>query len=141
MQSGIENHNALRAGERYHAFLRQIVRKVKVDYKELPLEYTLSFAVHAMNNTAGSNGLSPTLLLFGVVPRIPIVPSQLPDQRRRMKAWKTARTEIMKHIAKVRLSEERRRNVPAAANNDIRAGMKVLFYREMPVNELTGRST
>ena len=125
------------AGEKYYAFLRQIFRKVRAEYNELPLEYTLSPAVHAMNNTAGSNGLSPTLLVFGEVLRIPIVPSELPDQRRRMKALNTVGAETMKHIAMVRLSEARRRNIPAAADNDIRAGMKVLFFREMPVNEGT----
>lgn len=37
----------------------------------------LSIAVHAMNSVAGPDGLSPILLVFGIVPRIPVRPADL----------------------------------------------------------------
>eukprot|EP00171_Calliarthron_tuberculosum_P018035 IDg18035t1 len=70
--SGVESHSALGAGERYHEFLRQVYRKVKAEHSRISADDCLSLAVSAMNNTAGKNGLTPTLLLFGVPPQFPL---------------------------------------------------------------------
>ena len=83
-----------------------------------------------MNETAGPNGLCPTLLVFGVVPRMPLSTIDLPNQRERMRALKTARMEMVKQVAKSRLSTAKNRNVPAAADSEIKAGNEVFVYRE-----------
>lgn len=130
--SGVQSHNAIGVGERYHSFLRKIYTKVRRSHpKALPAQ-SLALAVKAMNDTAGSHGLVPTLLVFGVVPRIPIVPTELPDQVARMKAMHAARKEMATITAKSRIDTARRMNVPAASGSDLAIGMEVLVYREKP---------
>lgn len=90
-QSGVESHNTLAAGERHHAFLRTIYRKVRADHLSLPQAAALSTAVPAMNQTTSPRGLVPTLLVFGIVPRMPVAPMSLPAQRERMQAIVAAR--------------------------------------------------
>ena len=131
-ESGIESHNAIGSGERYHAFLRKIYKKVRAELINVSKDYALSLAVKAMNETAGPNGLSPILLVFGVHPRMPLPTTDLPEQRERMKALKLARSEMVKAIARSRLATAKRSNVPAASDSLIKSGMEVLVYREGP---------
>ena len=49
-----------------------------------------------------------------------------------------ARSEMVEHIEKSRLSSARRMKVLKAVENDINVGMEVLLYREKPVNTWTG---
>ena len=46
--------------------------KLKVEYPSLNETTRLSLAVQGLKNTAGPEGLIPTLLVFGMVPEIPI---------------------------------------------------------------------
>lgn len=41
-ESGVESHNALGVGERYHSFLRQIYRKVRAEHPTVAQDYALS---------------------------------------------------------------------------------------------------
>ena len=70
--SPIESHNSLTVGERYHDPLRRIYRKVRHDFPTLSESLALSLANKAMNDTMGPEGLVPTLLVFGIVPRLSI---------------------------------------------------------------------
>ena len=128
--SGIESHNALGAGESYHHFLRRVYQRVQAQYKSIDAEDCLCLAVHALNCTAGPNGLSPILLVFGVTPSIQLGVKDLPEHRKRMSAMKLARDEMTRLTAKLRLSEAVKRRVPVAADSDILIGSSVLFYRE-----------
>lgn len=141
IESGIESHNALGSGERYHAFLRQIYRRVRADHPTLAAEHALSLAVSAMNNTAGPAGLVPTLLVFGIVPRTAISPVDLPAQKVRLEAMRTARDEMRRTVARARLRAALRMRVPRAADADVAAGMAVLVFREKPVNSWVGPYT
>ena len=114
-ESGVESHNALGEGERYHSFLRQIYRKVCAQFPAASKEYALSLSVKSRNETAGQNGLCPLLLVFGVLPRMLLSMMDLRKQRDRMKALKLARLEMSKQVAKERLSKARNSNVPAAS--------------------------
>ena len=136
--SGVESHNALGVGERYHSFLRQIYRKVRAQHPEIPTEYALSLAVKAMNDSAGPKGLVPTLLVFGVMPRIPIVPMALPVQVQRMKAMLKARDEMTTIIAGSQMKKALRSNAPGAAMADIPIGSEVLVYKEKPIDKWVG---
>ena len=136
--SGVQSHNALGVGERYHSFLRQIYRRVRHDHPNLDKTYTLSLSVKAMNDTAGYHGLVPTLLVFGVMPQIPITPVDLPNQMVRMRAMARTRKEMSCVIAKEKISKALRMNVPTAALNDIAIGSQVLVYREKPENRWVG---
>jgi len=75
INSGIESHISLGAGEWYHSMLRQIFRTVRMDHASIHLDSSLSLAVWAMNHTAGPAGISPQLLVLGVNLRMPVKPT------------------------------------------------------------------
>lgn len=130
--SGVESHNAINSGERYHSYLRSIFERVRNEHNELDNDDILSIAVKACNDTAGPNGLVPTLLVFGVMPRFPLNPIDLPDQVERMRAMESARMEMAQVISKTRLDTALRSNVPTAADQapNIMIGSEVLVFRE-----------
>jgi len=119
IESGVESHNSLGAGERYHAVLRNIYRRVKRDHPDAPLEVVLALTVSAMNQTMGPHGLVPTLLVFGLIPRIPVSPLRLAAQLDRMRAADTARKEMRAQVARARLRVALRDRVPAASDADL----------------------
>lgn len=92
----------------------------------------LSIAVKLCNDTAGINGLSPTLLVFETVPQIPIVPKELPKQSKRLKAMRSTRSEMTRAIAADRIRTALTRNVPTAADNERNEGGEVLMLHEKP---------
>lgn len=141
VESGVESHNALGAGERYHAFLRQIYRRERSTYPRLPKDEALMLAAWGMNQTAGTHGLTPTLLVFRIHPRMPVAAVDLPTQRERARATATARAEMARHVAKARLSLSLRARVPRAADETLRAGTLALVYREKPKDEWVGPFT
>lgn len=130
--SGVESHNALGEGERYHSYLRHIYNKVKAEHTNIDPAYVLQLAIKALNDTAGPKGLVPTLLVFGALPRTPIEPTELPGQIQRMEAMKTSRKEMAAIMAQCRVNQALRSQVPAAAMSDIVMGSEVLVFRESP---------
>lgn len=112
----------------------RVSTRIRLDTPNVPIEEALSLAVNPMDSTTGPQGLSPILLVFFIVPRMPTRPSDLAKQRQGMEALAKARREMTKIMVKRKISDARRMNVPRAAENDIRTGMDVLFYRERPVN-------
>ena len=91
-----ENQNSLGLCERYHAPIRRIFNKLKIDFPSMGKKQCLSLATHAVNNTAGPDGLTPTVLLFGTTPRIPLahLENMRVDQKARFKAMEMARKEM-----------------------------------------------
>ena len=63
----VEAYNLIRLVERYHASLQQAYKVISTDMAGSGLDRNqiLQMAVKAVNDTAGSNSLVPTLLLFG----------------------------------------------------------------------------
>jgi hypothetical protein len=92
--SPIESHNSLSIGERYHGPLRRIFRKIRYDHPDFAISLALSFSTKAVNDTTGPEGLIPSLLVFGIVPRLPIPGQELPNQPERMDALASALAEI-----------------------------------------------
>jgi len=136
--SGIEAHNSLGVGERYHAFLRQIYRRVRMEHPRMMPGAALSLSVAAMNTTAGPRSLVPTLLVFGVIPRAPMLPLPLPAQRDRMQAVVTARKEMEAVVAKARVRVALATPVPTGLQRVLDPGGRVLVYREPPVDQWVG---
>lgn len=90
--SGVESHNALVNSERYHDYLRNVYRKILDDIPKLNGSDVLSLAIKSVNYSAGRSGLFTTLLVFGVLTRLPIYPKDLPYQRDLMRAMLLTRT-------------------------------------------------
>ncbi|PXF45776.1 hypothetical protein BWQ96_04443 [Gracilariopsis chorda] len=97
--SGVESHNSLRLGERYYEPLRRIYRKLRHDGPELDKAGIFRLALKAMSDTVGPEDVVPSYLVFGSLPKFPAVNTLLPDQRRRMKALESTRTEYASIVA------------------------------------------
>lgn len=92
--SGVEAHNSLGAGEVLHHPLRQIYKKVQNDHPGIQKTMLLRLATEAMNDTMDENGLVPSLLVFGITSRFPIISTEFPRRRngwnyllRRKRKW------------------------------------------------------
>ena len=83
-----------------------------------------------MNDTCGPEGIVPSLLVFGAVPRMPFGASDLPEQNERMQAIALARSEIETVVARLRITNALKRKVPPAATTMTTPGSQVLVYRE-----------
>lgn len=137
-QSGIEHHNAIGTGERYHAYLRRIYNKVRMESPSLSSRMALSLSVKATNDTAGPSGLVPSLLVFGVMPRLPVRHAAIPYHTKRMRAAISARKEMTEVISKRRLDYALQHRVPAEADALFSPGDEVLMYREKSVAKWVG---
>jgi hypothetical protein len=56
-----------------------------MEYPSVTAELRLALSVKAMNDCVGPEGLVPSLLVFGVMPRLPDLPRQIPSQIGRFK--------------------------------------------------------
>lgn len=68
--SGVELHNSLGVGERYHSTLRRVYNKVQEDHIRITEETALRMAIKVSDDTAGPTGLVPTLYVFGSMPAL-----------------------------------------------------------------------
>ena len=66
----IEAHHSIRKVERYHALLRRAYKILRSEDSSASPEASLQMAIKAINDTAGPDGIIPTLLVFGAYPRI-----------------------------------------------------------------------
>ena len=66
----VEAHWSIGLVERYHQPLRRAYEIIKTESPDTPREMTLQIVVKAVNDTAGPDGLVPTLLVFGAYPKI-----------------------------------------------------------------------
>lgn len=71
------------------------------------------------------------LFVFGVVPKMLDGFSDLPEQRQRMLALKSKRSEMVKSVAKAWLHTSLKKKVFIEADKDIKIGSHVLLYREI----------
>ena len=95
--SGVESHNSLGVGERYHHFLRRVIRKVRSPDSDISFNDALGLAMKAMNDTAGPKGLVPSLRVIDVMPRTLLADfDYLPCQFQRMNVMQVARKEMSK---------------------------------------------
>lgn len=67
-----QSQSSLSICERYHSIIRKVYNKLKEDFPTQKKHHRLSLAVHAANNTAGPEGLTSSILVFGAVLRIPL---------------------------------------------------------------------
>ena len=129
--TGTEGHNSLGACDTYHAILRRIYQPVRADQNTLPPDLCLSVAVNAVNDTVGPHGLCPTLLVFGVIHKMPdVTPNAVPAQQQRLRAMVTARAEYEKYFGRALVNRGLRSIPPPAADRKYMSGDYVYVYRE-----------
>ena len=93
-----QSHSSLALCERYHSLFKRVYRKLKDEDPAQDRHQRLALSVHAVNSTADPDGLTPTILVFGAVPLIPLpdCSSLPPDEKARFKAMRLARKEMEK---------------------------------------------
>jgi hypothetical protein len=129
--TGTESQFSLGVGERYHCPLRKVYQRVRAENPYVPISSCLAAAIFALNSTSGPEGLIPSLLGFGMIPKLPS-PSiaQLQSQHRRFKMLKAAREEYAAIVAKLRVKYGLITRHPDAANHVYNIGDSVYVYRE-----------
>jgi transposase InsO family protein len=130
----IEAHNSIGLVERYHGPLRRAYDVITEDLKgtSVTKEIVLQMAVKAVNDTAGPNGLVPTLLVFGAYPRMTELDPPAPSITVRARAI----TKAMAEVARLRVDRQiadalRQRNGPQTDQvRHLPLNSKVLVWRE-----------
>lgn len=127
--SAVEIHNSLGAGERYHHPLRRIFNKIRYGEPTIDPHMALKVSVKAIIDTMNSDGLVPSLLVFGVLPLFPPVNATLPIQQERMRSLQIARMEMETIPAEIRLRRALLSNLPAASSIPLYSDQEDLVYR------------
>ena len=98
----------------------------------MPRETRLSLAVHAVKNTAGPDGLTPTVLAFGATPRIPLPNSDsLPySEKSRLEAMRIERKEMETITAQRRIKAALKYRHVLYSHPSFKFGNKVRIWRE-----------
>lgn len=126
----IESRSSLGVGERYHGPLRKIFCKIKIDYDQVDKKVLLALANQPMNYTFGPEGMVASLLIIGVVPRMPSVHSMVTEKRRRMEAIAMAQVEMEAITSDLRVRTGLRKRTTVSKASNILPGMQVLIYTE-----------
>jgi hypothetical protein len=107
-----------------------VFRKISFEHPKLSPELRISIAVKAMNDTAGPDGLFPSLLVFWAFHRPPEVQKEFPAQRARLKAMLTTSAEYEHFFSTERVLRGLRKQVNPAADRTYSPGYHVYVYRE-----------
>ena len=121
----VEAHKSVGLVERYHAPLRRAYQILcdELQEEKTSKEAILQMAVKAVNDSAGPNGIIPTLLVFGAYPRMTEDDSPSPSVAKRAKAIHQAMKEV-RH-----LHAERQVNEALAMRN----GPSILSTLSLPL--------
>lgn len=84
-----------------------------------------------MNDTKGPSGLVPSYLVFRMLPRYPALNTQLPMQQERMRAVKTARSEMASVTVELWIKQALLSRPPAASSVVYAPGYMVSIYMEV----------
>jgi hypothetical protein len=92
----VEAHNSIGLVERYHGPLRRSYEIICEELKDehIDKDMILQMAVKAVNDSAGPNGLVPTLLVFGAYPRLTEMDPPSPSVTKRAEAIRAATKEV-----------------------------------------------
>lgn len=131
-EAPVESAQTMSIVERYHKPLRRafeiIKEEINADNTEFSKAMVLQMAVKAVNDTAGYDGIVPTLLVFGALPRLTEMDPPAPSVVKRAAAIKKAMEEVSKLRAKRQVAGAlRTRNGPIT--EDLPIGSDVLVWR------------
>ena len=131
----VEAHNSIGRVERYHLPLQRAYTIIAEELKGINgvnKEMILQMAVKAVNDTAGPNGLVPTLLVFGAYPRMAKLDPPAPSIAVRSKAIEKAMAEVSKLRIDRQITDAlRQRNGPQTDRiHELRINSRVWVWRE-----------
>lgn len=128
--SGVESHNSIGVGGKYHDPLRRVFKNFIDDVPLMEKETALRLTLKWCNDKHGPNGLVPTLLVFGTMPTLPIPNSKSLRQKERMAALKTSKDEMERISVEQNILRALRSNLHPAAIYNIQPGDLVRVFRE-----------
>ena len=127
--TGVEAHSSLGLGERYHQPLRQTFRKIMAAHPKTPPARALAASLKAMNDTLGPEGLVPSALVIREFPPV-FTNSEAPAARltlrERASVAQSARKEMGKIMAEMRVRRALHHRTPSAADRFYQPGDQVL---------------
>src|SRR5271154_2301917 len=92
----VEAHWSVGLVERAHPALQRAYQIITEECPDIQKELALQMAVKAVNDTAGLNGLVPTLLVYGAYPRMSNLDPPAPSVTECATAIQKAMAEIVK---------------------------------------------
>lgn len=134
---GIEVQNALGTWEHYHSYLRKVFKCILDEEPNMSRHHKLRLAFKSANETTGTVELVPTLLVFGVQPRMSVIIRQFPNYWKQFNEIKLARQK-MEFVSASYVKRALTTPVPATVNREITIGDRALIFREKNTNEWTG---
>jgi hypothetical protein len=98
----VESHSSVGLVERYYTLLHYAyeILKGELNDEQIDKDMILQMAVKAVNDSAGLNGLVPTLLVFGAYPQLTEMDPSSPLVVRRAEAIRAAMKEVQRIHAK-----------------------------------------
>lgn len=127
--SNIEGKNATGVGEWYHTPPRRVCNVPGLYAPYLALELALRLATEAIKDTMAPNGLVPSLLLYGPLPRFPSQ-SKSPSQADHRSTVGAALSDTSQSACDTRVNRALRSHLPIPARLLIRPGRTFLVYLE-----------
>ena len=130
-----EAHHTVGIVERQHHVVRTIYEKFKIDFPDLAREKLLELTLRAVNDAPGPSGVSPTILVYGIPPKLPVPQRRDTTFASRVIKIKDATILATKFKAQRVLNEaSRRKHTPnmslIRALETLLPGEDVLVYRE-----------
>lgn len=134
----VEASSSMGTGERIHGPLRRTVQKLRLENPTVSLDMLLDVATKAHNDSAGVNGLVPTVLVYGTWPKLPLRDDsyQAATHSARARMRITAMTEYQKSVDEARSKFTQNCQAPTVPL-DLQAGDLCLTWRS-PLKQWTG---
>ena len=112
--------------------VRRVYNKLKEEDPSQDKHTLLSLAVHAVNNTAGPDGLTLTILVYGSVPRLPLPDTDTlpPTEKSRVEAMRIPRKEMETITAQRRMKSALKYRHKIRPFPSFQFGDKVRIWRE-----------
>ena len=128
----VEAHHSIGIVERYHGPIRRAYKIITDEIKDISADMALQMAFKAVNDTAGPDGLVPTLLVFGAYPRMTEQDAPSATVAQRAHAVRRAMAEIQRLRAKRQVNDAlNTRNGPSTTTvHDLALNSDVLLWRE-----------
>jgi hypothetical protein len=127
----VEAHWAVGKIERAHGPLRKAYETLHEDLSPgVDKETVLQMACKCLNDTAGKNGLVPTLLVFGAYPRINYDSPPSPDIQTRANAVQKAMKKVREMRAKDKVKDALNMRNGPIPHTDIKLQDDVMVWRE-----------
>jgi hypothetical protein len=123
-EAPVESPETMSHCERYHGPLRVSFYRIKLELKDSSDDEILQQAVKVVNDTVGPEGLTPTLLVDGSIPR-PARCVPAPTQLERARAMENARKGVLVEYARRRIAFGLKHKSPVGGE---RQDLKALKY-------------